>query len=80
MDVQYSDDKYDLSTAGYGHGSPKYAGLLMGKTHVNKLFITHHDPAATDEEIKNLSLRVGECCSENNSSAEVRTAKENEVW
>jgi ribonuclease BN (tRNA processing enzyme) len=56
-DGQYSKDRYEATTAGYGHATPEYCAQLAYKCGVKALGITHHDPFASDAEV---SCRVAE--------------------
>ncbi len=49
MDCQYTDEKYDTLTAGWGHSTPRYAARLARETGVKLLGLTHHDPPSSDE-------------------------------
>ncbi|MEQ8189520.1 MAG: MBL fold metallo-hydrolase [Candidatus Eremiobacterota bacterium] len=51
MDAQYSREKYDKTTAGYGHGTPDYCVHVAETLNVKKLGLTHHDPVSTDKQI-----------------------------
>jgi len=51
MDAQYSREKYDKITAGYGHGTPDYCVHVAETLNVKKLGLTHHDPVSTDKQI-----------------------------
>jgi ribonuclease BN (tRNA processing enzyme) len=51
MDCQYSREKYDLMTAGFGHATPDYVAGVARQIGVSRLGLTHHDPPSTDEQI-----------------------------
>ncbi|NOR86681.1 MAG: hypothetical protein GQ527_03640 [Bacteroidales bacterium] len=51
QDVQYDEVTYQTRTAGYGHGTPKYAVRLAIAVGAKKLGLTHHDLMANDEKI-----------------------------
>ncbi|HAA58626.1 MAG TPA: hypothetical protein DCE42_27940 [Myxococcales bacterium] len=52
QDCQYSRERYDTQTKGFGHGTPDYCAGLMVKGGCRKLGITHHDPGAHDEQVQ----------------------------
>ncbi|HPZ07219.1 MAG TPA: MBL fold metallo-hydrolase [Candidatus Eremiobacteraeota bacterium] len=52
MDSQYSREKYDKMTAGYGHGTPDYCVRVAETLNVKKLGLTHHDPSSRDKDIE----------------------------
>lgn len=54
MDCQYTREKYDRQTAGYGHGTPDYVAGVARQVGAKRLGITHHDPPADDEQIERL--------------------------
>lgn len=51
-DAQYSDTVYRTRTAGFGHATPEYCVTLALKAGVKSLGITHHDPMASDQDVK----------------------------
>lgn len=51
MDCQYTREKYDALTAGWGHATPDYVASVATELAVPRLGLTHHDPPATDEQI-----------------------------
>jgi phosphoribosyl 1,2-cyclic phosphodiesterase len=57
QDGQYAQAVYETTTAGFGHGTPKYCAEVMVAAQVERLGITHHDPGATDEDV---DARIGE--------------------
>ena len=60
-DVQYSRERYEKQTSGFGHGTPDYAirlGLMLG---IKKVGFVHHDPTASDEDIDN-RVSEGRAC------------------
>lgn len=52
QDCQYSRERYDTQTKGFGHGTPDYNAALAVKAEVGRLGLTHHDPMASDDDIK----------------------------
>ena len=50
-DCQYTVEKYQKVTAGWGHGSPDYVAELALKAGVKALGLTHHDPPSSDDLI-----------------------------
>lgn len=54
QDCQYTAEKYETQTAGWGHGTPDYAAALAVKAGVGALGLTHHDPASPDELIREI--------------------------
>ncbi|MCE1247416.1 MAG: MBL fold metallo-hydrolase [Firmicutes bacterium] len=51
MDSQYDRDRYEKTTAGYGHGTPDYCVKVGLRAGVKKLGLTHHDPIANDAKV-----------------------------
>lgn len=51
QDCQYTREVYDARTAGFGHGTPDYCAKLAMRAKVKRLGLTHHDPAASDEDV-----------------------------
>jgi ribonuclease BN (tRNA processing enzyme) len=51
QDAQYSTIQYENGKAGFGHGTPEYCANLAIAAEVERLYLTHHDPDATDEDI-----------------------------
>jgi ribonuclease BN (tRNA processing enzyme) len=51
MDCQYTREKYDKFTAGFGHATPDYVAAVAREVGVRRLGLTHHDPPANDEQI-----------------------------
>lgn len=51
QDGQYTEEMYATRTAGWGHGTPRYCVDLAVRAEVKKLYLTHHDPMATDADI-----------------------------
>jgi len=54
IDSQYSRERYDSFTAGYGHGTPDYCVKVAKAVGVKKLGLTHHDPSSKDEDIEKI--------------------------
>lgn len=52
QDAQYTEEMYATRTAGFGHGTPEYCVELAIRGEVEMLFLTHHDPMATDVQIE----------------------------
>lgn len=52
QDAQYAHVEYLKSRVGWGHGTPVYAAETAVRAGVRRLGITHHDPAATDDDIR----------------------------
>jgi len=52
QDGQYSQERYNNETAGFGHGTPEYCAATAAAAGVERLGITHHDPGATDADIE----------------------------
>jgi ribonuclease BN (tRNA processing enzyme) len=61
MDSQYSRQKYDGMTAGFGHGTPDYCALVARQVGAKRLGLTHHDPASNDTEIEAILSSAKEC-------------------
>lgn len=51
QDCQYTRERYDSMTAGFGHATPDYVARLAKVTGVKAVGLTHHDPSATDVDI-----------------------------
>lgn len=51
IDSQYSREKYNSFTVGFGHGTPDYAVRLAEFCKVKKVGFTHHDPMSDDSDI-----------------------------
>lgn len=60
MDCQYSREKYDKATAGFGHGTPDGCVRLASKANVMRLGLTHHDPPSTDEVINRIFMEASQ--------------------
>jgi ribonuclease BN (tRNA processing enzyme) len=52
MDSQYPRDKYDRSTAGFGHATPDYCVRVALAAGAKRLGLTHHDPSSTDQVVE----------------------------
>lgn len=52
QDCQYAREKYDNATAGFGHGTPDYCMETALRAEAKKFGLTHHDPFATDADVK----------------------------
>ena len=53
-DAMYTSDRYismPSPTQGYGHSTVEIAASVARKAGVHKLFLFHHDPVSTDEEL-----------------------------
>lgn len=61
MDCQYSRTMYNNRTRGFGHGTPDYCAGTAFEANAWRLGLTHHDPAATDEDI---DMRLAEAKQE----------------
>jgi len=51
LDAQYSQEKYDNLTAGYGHGTGPYCAKIALECGTKKLGLTHHDPFSSDDQV-----------------------------
>jgi phosphoribosyl 1,2-cyclic phosphodiesterase len=60
MDSQYSERTYQTSRGGYGHGTPKFCTWVAGVAGAERLGLTHHDPAATDDEVDDIVAEAKE--------------------
>lgn len=54
VDCQYSREKYDKQSVGYGHATPDYVVNLAQKGNVKAIGLTHHDPTSRDEDIDSI--------------------------
>ncbi|MFC1640429.1 MBL fold metallo-hydrolase [Patescibacteria group bacterium] len=61
MDSQYSRQKYEQITAGFGHGTPDYAVEVALAVNAERLGLTHHDPLSTDQDIEDI-LKHAQAC------------------
>lgn len=59
MDSQYTEEKYQKMTVGWGHGTPDYCAKIALAVNAERLGLTHHDPFATDQDIDAI-LKVAE--------------------
>lgn len=48
MDTQYTRQKYEELTAGWGHGTPDYSARVAKLVGAKALGLTHHDPGSSD--------------------------------
>lgn len=48
MDTQYTRQKYEEMTAGWGHGTPDHSARVAKVVGAKALGLTHHDPASSD--------------------------------
>jgi ribonuclease BN (tRNA processing enzyme) len=48
MDTQYTREKYDQMTAGWGHGTPDHTARVAKTVGAKALGLTHHDPTSSD--------------------------------
>ncbi|HEV8716566.1 MAG TPA: MBL fold metallo-hydrolase [Candidatus Binatia bacterium] len=61
MDTQYTRQKYEAMTAGWGHGTPDYTARVAKVVGAKALGLTHHDPASSDvlvDEIVETARRI----------------------
>jgi ribonuclease BN (tRNA processing enzyme) len=61
MDTQYTREKYDQVTAGWGHGTPDHTARVAQAVGAKALGLTHHDPASSDalvDEIVETAKRI----------------------
>lgn len=54
QDAQYTEEVYATRTAGFGHGTARYCVELAIRAKAKKLYLTHHDPMATDADIDHM--------------------------
>lgn len=59
-DGQYSPEEKRGPKAGWGHSSWEEAAITAKAANVEKLYITHHDPSRTDEEVFAIEARARE--------------------
>ena len=60
MDCQYTRERYERSTTGYGHSTPDYVSFVARAVAAERLGITHHDPKATDDDVDRIVAMVDE--------------------
>jgi ribonuclease BN (tRNA processing enzyme) len=53
-DAQYTPEEKRGPKAGWGHSSWEEAALTASESGVSILYLTHHDPDRTDEELDNI--------------------------
>jgi len=58
MDSQYSRNRYDKQTAGFGHGTPDYCVRVAHLVGAKCLGLTHHDPNASDHDIWDIGVEA----------------------
>jgi phosphoribosyl 1,2-cyclic phosphodiesterase len=58
-DAQYTPEVKMKEKEGWGHSSWKEAALTALEANAGRLFLTHHDPDHTDEELKNILNDAG---------------------
>lgn len=61
MDSQYSREKYDKITAGFGHGTPDYCASTASEVGAKRLGLTHHDPMSSDEAVHAIVEHAAHC-------------------
>jgi len=54
MDTQFTRQKYDEMTAGWGHATPDYSARVAKRVGAKALGLTHHDPASSDVQINEI--------------------------
>jgi len=59
-DAQYSPEEKRGPKAGWGHSSWEEAALTASEAGVNILYLTHHDPDRSDDELDNIIYRARE--------------------
>ncbi len=52
QDVQFDEVTYMERTAGFGHGTAKYAVRLSNLVGAKRLGLTHHDPMSDDDQVE----------------------------
>lgn len=60
MDCQYTRQKYDARTAGWGHATPDYVAQVARSACAKRLGLTHHDPFSTDADVDAIVQTVRE--------------------
>lgn len=61
MDCQYTRLKYDMMTAGFGHGTPDYCVKTALEAGAKRLGLTHHDPSSKDKDIEAIFEEAMNC-------------------
>jgi ribonuclease BN (tRNA processing enzyme) len=54
MDTQYTRQKYETLTAGWGHATPDYTARVAKLVGAKALGLTHHDPGSSDTEVEEI--------------------------
>jgi ribonuclease BN (tRNA processing enzyme) len=75
IDSQYSAEEYE-SHAGWGHTCVEDAVGLAVRANVKRLFLFHHDPDHSDEQIGKMVTRARELAVQHHSSLIVEAARE----
>ena len=57
-DAQYSPEEKRGPNSGWGHSSWDEAALTAKQAGVERLFLSHHDPARSDDELQEVLQRV----------------------
>jgi len=70
IDSQYTRNKYNSHTVGFGHGTPDYAVKLAELCNVKKVGFTHHDPMSEDKDVDKI-LQEGIAAKSPGSKLEV---------
>lgn len=51
MDAQYTREKYEKLTSGWGHGTPDYIARVAKMVGAKTVGLTHHDPFSSDANV-----------------------------
>jgi phosphoribosyl 1,2-cyclic phosphodiesterase len=58
-DAQYTPEEKQRAKGGWGHSSWEEAALTAKKAQATRLYLIHHDPDRSDEELKNIQNDAG---------------------
>jgi phosphoribosyl 1,2-cyclic phosphodiesterase len=70
-DCQYTVEKYQNVTAGWGHATPDYVAELAVKAGVKALGLTHHDPPSSDDLVDEIVATATRYVSESSRTIPV---------
>ncbi|MBS8121479.1 MBL fold metallo-hydrolase [Candidatus Vampirococcus lugosii] len=54
MDSQYTIERYEKATVGFGHATPDYCARIAKEVGIKKMGLTHHDPNSKDKDIEDI--------------------------
>jgi ribonuclease BN (tRNA processing enzyme) len=75
LDSQYTEEEYQSHT-GWGHSCAEDTVAFALRANVKRLFMFHHDPDHSDEEISRMVARARQTAARHNSPLLVEAARE----